>query len=130
VKGLLDSLSRTISVMLQYGIPASDIAKMYRGHKYEPSGMVKGHPYIKSIDSISDLISKIIEIEMGDFSNVQIKPKDWEEQKIEQLTLDISKLDGSDAIYSEVCTNCSSTKLVKSGICKVCMECGTTTGCS
>ena len=131
VKGLLDSLSRTISVMLQYGIPAKDIAKMYRGHKYEPSGMVKGHPNIKSIDSISDLISKIIEIEMEDYSNVQIKPTQWEnENKIEQLTLDISNLDAADTIYGEVCSTCNSTKLVKAGICKVCMECGTTTGCS
>ena len=33
-------------------------------------------------------------------------------------------------IYSEICSNCSSTHLVKNGTCKVCQDCGTTTGCS
>ncbi|MFB0918363.1 MAG: ribonucleoside-diphosphate reductase, partial [Clostridiaceae bacterium] len=65
ITGLLNSLSKTISVMLQYRIPAKDISKMLRGQKYEPYGFVSRHPYIKHVTSISDLISKIIDIETG-----------------------------------------------------------------
>ncbi|WP_058485801.1 vitamin B12-dependent ribonucleotide reductase [Defluviitalea phaphyphila] len=131
VKGLLDSLSTTISEMLQYGVPAKDIAKMYRGQKYEPSGFVARHPYIKSADSISDLISKIIDIELGDFSHCQVKPNQ-SEKEININTKNISNTQNKnrEIIYGEVCPNCKSTKLVKNGTCKVCTECGTTTGCS
>ena len=45
--------------MLQYHVPAQDIARMLRGQKYEPYGFVQKHPYIKHVTSISDLISKV-----------------------------------------------------------------------
>ncbi|NLK21573.1 MAG: vitamin B12-dependent ribonucleotide reductase [Epulopiscium sp.] len=133
VKGLLDSLSTTISKMLQYGVPPEDIAKMYKGQKYEPSGFVGGHPYIKSADSISDLISKIIEIELGDYSHCQVKP--GEIHTITPTSPKYINTTGNskaslEIIYGEICSNCKSTKLVKNGTCKVCLDCGTTTGCS
>lgn len=131
VKGLLDSLSTTISEMLQYGVPAKDIAKMYRGQKYEPSGFIGRHPYIKSADSISDLISKIIEIELGDYSHCQVKPNEAHSILTSDNELaSTTSILTTEIIYGEVCSNCKSTKLVKNGTCKVCMDCGTTTGCS
>lgn len=126
-KGLLDSLSTTISEMLQYGVPAEDISKMYRGQKYEPSGYVTGHPYIKFVDSISDLISKIIDIELGNFTHCQVKPENYE--FTENISLEV-KYNTSDILYGDVCPTCKSNKMVKNGTCKVCTECGTTTGCS
>ncbi|MDR3091415.1 MAG: vitamin B12-dependent ribonucleotide reductase [Clostridiales bacterium] len=125
-KGLLDSLSTTISEMLQYGVPPKDIAKMYRGHKYEPSGFITGHPYIKSIDSISDLISKIIDIELGDFDYCQVKPEGYASRSASRLAVG----SGADFLHGELCPSCKSHKMVKNGVCKVCAECGTTTGCS
>ncbi len=74
IMGLLNSLSKTISVMLQYHIPPENISKMLRGQKYEPYGFVTRHPYIKYCTSISDLISKVIDIEIGDYSRLQVKP--------------------------------------------------------
>ena len=74
IMGLLNSLSKTISVMLQYRIPPQNISKMLRGQKYEPYGFVTRHPYIKYCTSISDLISKVIDIEIGDYSRCQVKP--------------------------------------------------------
>ncbi len=131
-KGLLDSLSTTISKMLQYGVPAKDIAKMYRGQKYEPSGFVTGHPYIKSVDSISDLISKIIDIELGNFEFVQVKPQSYEEISLEEKKKDVlsNNYSYADYLHSENCPNCKSDKMVQNGTCKICTICGTTTGCS
>lgn len=132
IKGLLDSISTTVSEMLQYGIPPKDIARMYRGQKYEPSGFVYGHPYIKMVDSISDLISKIIDIELGDFTYCQVKPDSLSEGpiNISQIDLQPKEVDSASKLYGEVCPSCKSDKLVKNGTCKVCMDCGTTTGCS
>ncbi len=134
VKGLLDSLSTMISEMLQYGVPAEDIARMYRGQKYEPSGFVTGHPYIKFVDSISDLISKIIDIELNNYTYCQVKPDFYAEVEGEKLEnkniLDKQMYSADSYIYGEVCPTCKSTKMVKNGTCKVCTECGSSTGCS
>ena len=159
ITGLLNSLSKSISVMLQYHVPAEDISKMLRGQKFEPYGFVQKHPYIKSVSSISDLISKIIDIELGDYTRCQIKPDNYnnantpknplmpEESEISTSmaecedslvpistlstteTLSPGKIQG-ERLYSETCSHCSSTRLVRNGTCKVCLDCGTTTGCS
>ncbi len=135
IMGLLNSLSKTISVMLQYHIPPQQISKMLRGQKYEPYGFVTRHPYIRSCTSISDLISRIIDIELGDYSRVQVKPAELPLEKLAGVAPrqfeagpaepEVERLhDGS------VCPSCSSTRMVRNGTCKVCLDCGTTTGCS
>lgn len=132
ITGLLNSLSKSISVMLQYHVPPEDISKMLRGQKYEPYGFVKKHPYIKSVSSISDLVSKIIDIELGDFSRCQVKPDNKEYETaydIENTSKETLQLQG-ERIYGATCKNCSSTHMVRNGTCMVCVDCGTTTGCS
>lgn len=124
ITGLLNSLSKSISVMLQYHVPPKDIARMLRGQKYEPYGFVQKHPYIKHVSSISDLISKIIDIELNDFSRCQVKPKHVE---IEHPTVMVEK---AERVYGTTCKTCSSTRMVRNGTCMVCLDCGTTTGCS
>lgn len=155
ITGLLNSLSKTVSVMLQYHIPPKDISKMLRGQKYEPYGFVSKHPYIKNVSSISDLISKVIDIELGDYSRVQIKPEEndvltrsrsrfvnnyYEKEDIKQLSMVVDESDlkevirdaekNGEKLYDSVCPTCQSTRMVKNGTCKVCLDCGTTTGCS
>ena len=192
IMGLLNSLSKTISVMLQYGIPASSISKMLRGQMYEPYGFVQSHPNIKYVNSISDLISKVIDIEQGDYSRVQVKPAGWAQiagatpleaseavaaveervavagaddeapavseedmdrlvaRKEDELREETGSVDTGDfytaafvneaarnaALHGErlydgsTCPTCGSSRMVQNGTCKVCMDCGTTTGCS
>ncbi len=140
VKGLLASLSKSISNMLQYHIPPDKISKMLRGQKYEPSGFVSRHPYIKFASSISDLMSKVIDIEHGDFSNCQVKPKDFKVMN-DKASLNIvsDRMEATkgyhkdikgEMLYGEVCSHCGSDRLMRNGTCKVCLDCGTTTGCS
>ncbi|KHD35663.1 ribonucleoside-diphosphate reductase [Clostridium acetobutylicum] len=128
IMGLLNSLSKSISVMLQYHVPPKDISEMLRGQKYEPYGFVQKHPYIKYVTSISDLISKIIDIELNDFTRCQVKPegiKDITPQKEIK-----EKSSQGERLYDITCPNCSSTRMVRNGTCYVCLDCGTTTGCS
>lgn len=175
IMGLLNSLSKTISVMLQYHIPAANISKMLRGQKYEPYGFVQRHPNIKYVHSISDLISKIIDIELGDFSRVQVKPAAYiadakeedpddhveraQKEVLNRLIVEKEQalredegenyqpfdpftqsfihesareaaLHGERLYDGSTCPNCSGTRMVQNGTCKVCLDCGTTTGCS
>ena len=146
ITGLLNSLSKTISVMLQYGIKPEAISKMLRGQKYEPYGFVQRHPYIKYCTSVSDLISKVLDIEAGDYTRVQVKPKEWLEGQTagegeparQQVSMDEfihekareASRTGQRLYDGSVCPNCSGTRMVKNGTCKVCLDCGETTGCS
>lgn len=143
ITGLLNSLSKTISVMLQYGIEPESISKMLRGQKFEPYGFVQRHPYIKYCTSVSDLISKVIDIETGDYTRVQVKPDGSEhkgtvDEAPAQISMDEYIHEGaSDAakkgerLYDGfTCSNCSGTRMVRNGTCKVCLDCGETTGCS
>jgi len=149
ITGLLNSLSKSISVMLQYHVPPKDIARMLRGQKYEPYGFVQKHPYIKYVSSISDLISKIIDIELGDFSRCQVKPDEYVSTTIDKSPFaqhpvtnainevaptEPSKHSHEDTegekLYGVTCPSCSGTRMVMNGTCKVCLDCGSTTGCS
>jgi ribonucleoside-diphosphate reductase alpha chain len=135
VKGILASLSKAISNMLQYQISPSDISRTLREQKYEPSGFVGRHPYIKSASSISDLISKVIDIEQGDFSRCQVKPKKFSVVKAqniddEDLNESVQIEPVGEKIYGETCKHCGGGNLLKNGTCKVCQDCGSTTGCS
>lgn len=145
ITGLLNSLSKTISVMLQYGIKTDAISKMLRGQKFEPYGFVQRHPYIKYCTSVSDLISKVLDIEAGDYTRVQVKPERKEDLTPEehgaqrtQISMDefihekaVEASKNGERLYDgSVCTNCSGTRLVRNGTCKVCLDCGETTGCS
>ncbi|MCL2323531.1 MAG: vitamin B12-dependent ribonucleotide reductase, partial [Oscillospiraceae bacterium] len=137
ITGLLNSLSKAISVMLQYHVPAKDISRMLRGQKYEPYGFVQKHPYIKYVTSISDLISKIIDIELGDYTRVQVKPEDDEKfiglkshpLHVKPDPSEMSEIN-SEKLYGAICATCSSSRMVKNGNCMVCLDCGSTTGCS
>lgn len=134
VKGVLASLSKALSNMLQYNIPADEISRTLRNQKYEPSGFVSRHPYIKSATSISDLISKVIDIELGDFTRCHIKPKTFarvysEEVEIPNNGSTPEKKKG-EKVYGECCSKCGSDNLIRNGTCKICQDCGTTTGCS
>ncbi|NLB50923.1 MAG: vitamin B12-dependent ribonucleotide reductase [Clostridiaceae bacterium] len=145
ITGLLNSLSKTISVMLQYGIKPEAISKMLRGQKYEPYGFVQRHPYIKYCTSVSDLISKVLDIEAGDFTRVQVKPDGTQQGVGADAELASSQISMDEFIHEKareasrtgerlydgsVCPNCSGTRMVKNGTCKVCLDCGETTGCS
>ena len=125
--------------MLQYNIPPKEISRLLRGQQYEPSGFVGRHPYIKYASSISDLVSKMIDIELGDFTRCQVKPdsfhfinkNNYKEVLATKETLqDMSKDIEGERLYGEICSNCGIDNMVINGTCKVCKDCGSTTGCS
>lgn len=141
IGGLLDTISKAISVELQHGLSAKSIAESMLGQKYEPRGFVTGHPYIRNCESISDLIARVILFELGDYSRLQVKPSAEEIQKVAEIQVpqveevvlldEVTKEDSNEEkLYGEQCTNCGSQNMVRTGVCKTCKECGTTTGCS
>ncbi len=70
---------------------------------------------------------------MGDFSRCQVKPKHYSPvvsaNYVDNSKQKIVKGEGT-RVYGERCPTCQSTHLLKNGTCKVCQDCGSTTGCS
>ena len=126
VRGFLEVLSMVVSKALQYGMPPEILSEILRGHEFTPNGLVQHHQNIKMAASIPDLMSKFLDISNNDYTHCQVKPG---------MTVTSGKIPDEKPkdyipLYGEVCSECSATKMVKSGACKVCTVCGQTSGCS
>jgi ribonucleoside-diphosphate reductase alpha chain len=62
VRGVLQALARSVSLMLQNGIPIADIVKMYRKMNFPPNGEVTGSD-VKICSSVPDWIAQELENE-------------------------------------------------------------------
>ena len=61
-RGVLDTLSRSVSMSLQHGTPISEVIKMLRGLNYPPCGTVEGDSTtVIECSSIADYIGQEIE---------------------------------------------------------------------
>lgn len=75
MKNLLDAFAIAVSIGLQYGVPLSEFAKIYKFSQFEPAGRVD-HPYIKSVSSILDYIFKVLDYEYnGATEGLQVTPQ-------------------------------------------------------
>jgi ribonucleoside-diphosphate reductase alpha chain len=98
---------------------------MLRKEKFEPSGFVTKHPTIKRVESLGDLIAKVLEIENETKVVVENVPKvEFHEEDINDAK------DNGKKVYGEKCGTCGGENLKQNGTCKVCLDCGSTTGCS
>lgn len=143
-RALLNSFAISISKGLQYGIPLSEFVDTFLFTRFEPSGMVIGHESIKMCTSILDCIMRSLAIDylnrtdlIHGNSQAHIIEVETESEPIVTKAIiieDNSYDDKSTAISAgytgESCCNCSSMRMVKSGTCSTCQECGTTSGCS
>ena len=129
VKGLLNTISIMASHMLQRGISVKEVSNMLRKEKYEPSGFVTKHPTIKRVDSLGDLVAKVLEIENEKTTQpTYIVTKSQTVEITEEEIADAK--DNGKVIYGQKCATCGGENLRQNGTCKVCLDCGSTTGCS
>jgi ribonucleoside-diphosphate reductase alpha chain len=153
LRGITSALSITLSQALQHGVPLSRIVKALRGHTYEPRGMVNGHTNVKMATSVVDAIIRIIGYYyQGDEDLVQVKggptranrdevvapqavaPAAVVQSVVSEPQKDVatqpSTEKSAERLFGESCTACGGTHMMRAGSCKVCGDCGTTTGCS
>ena len=112
---LTDCFCRAVSLGLQYGIPLKKFVEHFKFTRFEPSGMVYGHPMIKSCTSIIDYIFKALEL--------QYEKKDSD---IQPIATDSIETFMGDAPTCDKCGNLT----VRSGSCYRCTTCGNSLGCS
>lgn len=153
-RSLINCFAIAISKGLQYGIPLEEYVDSFTFTRFEPAGQVTGHPNIKMATSILDYIFRLLGYEyLGREDLVQVKPQHapapiqaqipgttkGEEQRpstaATQVAMSPSEPDShstakAQGFTGDTCTNCGSMKMKRNGSCMLCIECGTTTGCS
>jgi len=153
IGGLMDTIATLTSVSLQYGVPLQDLVRKFANQRFEPSGYTK-NPQIRLATSLVDYIFRWMGINFipgygdnakgnGDGTPAAhtIKPLHAEQtavRAVAPLSATVPAGAGVSAISESVahfqmdapfCCECG-TRLVRSGSCFRCPNCGTSLGCS
>ncbi len=76
-RSLMNCFSIAVSVGLQYGVPLEEFVDKFAFTRFEPSGMVEGHPNVKNATSIVDYIFRLLGFEYLHRDDlVQVKPSE------------------------------------------------------
>jgi ribonucleoside-diphosphate reductase alpha chain len=74
-RSLMNCFAIAISKGLQYGVPLEEFVDTFTFQRFEPQGMVEGHPNIKISTSIIDYVFRVLGYEyLGRTDFVQVKP--------------------------------------------------------
>ena len=86
-RSLMNCFAIAVSIGLQYGVPLEEFVNKFAFTRFEPSGMVEGHPNVKNATSIVDYIFRLLGFEYLQREDlVQVKPQDVIETSHEQIT--------------------------------------------
>lgn len=126
VSGLLDSFATSISFLLQYGVPLSELIRKFEGVKFSPAGLTS-NPNIVFAHSILDYVFKW-------FKHMYLPEEEQKalevrrENKIVASTVKSPESDDMDFdLSADPCPNCGSP-MIKTGSCSICKVCSNSTG--
>lgn len=149
LKGMTTALSIAISHALQRGMPVAAIVKAFQGQVFEPRGVVTGHTNLKMADSVVDMLARvlghyyldrkdlvhIVDVNEGDLDKIKtsggiaraiINKGSLKSPDGTKLSEEIEKR----RIYDKSCNSCGSVRLIQTGTCLCCQDCGESLGCS
>ncbi|MFH0868779.1 MAG: vitamin B12-dependent ribonucleotide reductase, partial [archaeon] len=97
IRGLIDAWATSVSINMQYGVPAEELFKRYRYQKFEPAGFVKNGDggeldgNINKIRMASSIVDYVAQFMINNFGgsvkNLDVHIENAELQKEEQLSL-------------------------------------------
>jgi ribonucleoside-diphosphate reductase alpha chain len=74
-RSLMNCFAMSVSVGLQYGVPLETFVEQFTFTRFEPHGVVGGHPNIKFATSIVDYIFRVLGVEyLQRYDFAQVKP--------------------------------------------------------
>ena len=75
-RSLMNCFAMSVSVGLQYGVPLQTYVEQFTFTRFEPQGMVEGHPNVKLATSIVDYIFRVLGIEyLHRYELAHVKPE-------------------------------------------------------
>jgi ribonucleoside-diphosphate reductase alpha chain len=149
-RSMMNCFAIAVSLGMQYGVPLKEFVDKFTFTRFEPSGVVNGHPNIKMATSIVDYLFRVLGMEyLGRTDFLQVKP---------QATIDLTAEKGAaETVYprnpsqliaaqaagtaspnghlaemmgdAPPCDSCGHTT-VRNGACYKCLNCGNSMGCS
>jgi ribonucleoside-diphosphate reductase alpha chain len=86
-RSLMNCFAMAVSVGLQYGVPLETYVEQFTFTRFEPHGVVGGHPNIKFATSIVDYIFRVLGVEyLKRYDFAQVKPEEQQGPVIEDPT--------------------------------------------
>ena len=78
-RSLMNCFAMSVSVGLQYGVPLHTYVEQFTFTRFEPQGVVEGHPNVKLATSIVDYLFRVLGVEyLHRYDLAHIKPEDTE----------------------------------------------------
>ena len=79
-RSLMNCFAMSVSLGLQYGVPLNTYVEQFTFTRFEPQGIIEGHPYVKFSTSIVDYIFRALGVEyLRRYDLAHIKPEEVEE---------------------------------------------------
>jgi ribonucleoside-diphosphate reductase alpha chain len=92
---MINCFAIAVSKGLQYGVPLEEFVDTFTFVRFEPQGMVSGHPNIKMATSIIDYVFRVLGLEYLGRTDLVQNPPELDEAD-EELALDASEEAASD----------------------------------
>ena len=75
-RSLMNCFAMSVSIGLQYGVPLQTYVDQFTFTRFEPQGVVEGHPYVKFSTSIVDYLFRILGVEyLHRYDLAHVKPE-------------------------------------------------------
>ncbi len=75
-RSLMNCFAMSVSIGLQYGVPLQTYVEQFTFTRFEPQGVVEGHPYVKFSTSIVDYLFRVLGVEyLGRYDLAHVKPE-------------------------------------------------------
>jgi ribonucleoside-diphosphate reductase alpha chain len=76
-RSLMNCFAMSVSIGLQYGVPLQTYVEQFTFTRFEPQGVVEGHPYVKLSTSIVDYLFRILGVEyLQRYDLAHVKPEE------------------------------------------------------
>ncbi len=141
VRALMNQFAISVSFSLQHGVPLEKLVDRFTFTKFEPHGMVSGHPFLKSATSLIDAIFRVLGHHyLGRTDFLQVQPSDKPEplrphtpkftmpQPVNAPKFEPDKAERTSDHHP--CGECGGSDFLRTGTCYVCITCGASQGCS
>jgi ribonucleoside-diphosphate reductase alpha chain len=135
VSGLISSFAQAISIGLQHGVPLKLFCEKFAHTRFEPSGW-SGNPDIRHASSVMDYIFRWLQLRFGDqgkegMPSGQLQSHDGNvpRQPAPPIPEYRSVEDAVTSSDAPACKHCGSITR-RNGSCYVCVNCGSSSGCS
>ena len=143
-RSMMNCFAISVSLGLQYGVPLQEFVDKFTFTRFEPSGMVDGHPNIKMATSVVDYIFRVLGMEyLGRTDFLQVKPtvdiagekRAAEQQFMKEPSPTVAFTSAITGQLAEMmgdappCDQCGHTT-IRNGACYRCLNCGNSMGCS